>query len=157
MSWGFQGAFRTATSIGGPFLKNGERDRTMEYTLVDAWPLPRKDYAISTEFIKHIAEGLGDVDGNTPAKFTPSEKIPEPGFPLMAEVETHRLATTAGVYNACGIFSMENLLCIAEGRRPNYKVEDTPHMRYRMALELFEGLWDRKLVNGEVRRAMDKE
>lgn len=36
------------------------------------------------------------------------------------------------MYDACDVFAMENLLCIAEGRRLKYKAEDTPHMRYGM-------------------------
>ena len=44
--------------------------------------------------------------------------------------------TQAKVFNACGPFVLENILCIGENRAPNYDTLDAPNLTRRIVSNL---------------------
>ncbi|KAL8428893.1 hypothetical protein Efla_004528 [Eimeria flavescens] len=83
--------------------------------IVDTLPQPKPYYHPLLRFVKAIAEQMGDLEGHADAKYHAARPTPEP---------VH--------YNACGVFAAENLLCLAENRRPHYTPFDSPSIRRRM-------------------------
>ncbi|CDJ33063.1 uncharacterized protein EMH_0050570 [Eimeria mitis] len=108
-------------------------------SVVDSLPHPRDFYLPILDFLKHVAQQLHDPTAGPVPAYEASPHVPE------------RFGRS--IANACGAFCMENILCIAEGRLPNYKMSDAKVIRLRMVMELIEGLWDRPLVNGQIRES----
>ncbi|CDJ50832.1 hypothetical protein, conserved [Eimeria brunetti] len=94
--------------------------REHRVSVVDSLPHPRQFYTPILEFIKHVAQQLHDPTAGPVPEYETSPHVPE-----------------LDLANACGAFSMENLLCIAEGRRPNYRMSDAKRIRLRMRADLF--------------------
>lgn len=114
------------------------------FTIVDSLPHQESYYKPIKEFIKSVAQQMSDLKGSALPDYTPSPHIPEPGFPLQAEALPQ--LRELSYYNACGVFALENMRCVAGNRMPHYAVEDTIGMRIHMVLELIKGLQTRPLA-----------
>lgn len=122
-------------------------------SIVDSLPHPPRFYDPVVQFLKLVAEQLHDpADGPVPV-YKASPHVPEPGFPRQIEAVPGGASFFGGkdLTNACGPFCMENIICIAEGRKPNYSAKDAKNIRLRVLLELLDGIWDRPLINGHMR------
>ncbi|CDJ40184.1 hypothetical protein, conserved [Eimeria tenella] len=124
-------------------------------SVVDSLPHPEPFYGPILEFLRHVAVQLHNPAKGPVPQYKASPHNPEPGFPLQLEAFGVINAQTKDYTNACGPFTLENILCIAENRKPNYSIRDAPSLRKRLLLELLNGLWDRPLLSGELRVSLE--
>ncbi|CDJ68828.1 hypothetical protein, conserved [Eimeria necatrix] len=124
-------------------------------SVVDSLPHPEPFYGPILEFLRHVALQLHNPASGPVPQYKASPHNPEPGFPLQMEAFGVINAQTKDYSNACGPFTLENILCIAENRKPNYSIRDAPNLRKRLLLELLSGLWDRPLQSGELRVSLE--